>query len=276
MKIKRLNLIFVFLFIFLAFAGSINAIPPVQTTLSTSESTGLIIEYIKDDNIQINKAFEYHFHVYNLTNGVLMSNGSGISCNGHMYNPQGMIVQEMIAEPSNGAWFFNVSAGNFTQTGLFAYQVHCNDSVKGGFVSSTITVTETGEVSGEAEAMVYMGLLIVAIILACICIFITTNLNTKNEMDFGGILRVNWNKYLKYFMFYVSYLMVWVVFFFAWQTAHNFLLSAGYFVEVLRLFYLTLTIILLPMFIATFLFALTKWLTDLKIHKIAERGLKQR
>jgi len=272
---KKLPLIFIFLFISLALAGMGSAKQPVQATIDTG-TDGFLIEYIKDDIIQVNQDFEYHFHVYNLTNGVLMSNGSGINCKGHMHNQKGMVVQEMDAEPSNGGWYFNVSAGNFSQIGLFSYQVHCNDSVKGGFVSGTITVTATGETSDEAQATIYLGLLIVAILLACACIFITYSINPKDEMDFGGILRVNWNKYIKYFMFYVSYLFVWVVLFFSWQTAYNFLLSAEFFVQILRTIYITMTISLLPMFIATFLFAMIKWLTDLKINKIAERGLKPR
>ena len=273
---KKLPFIFIFLFIALAFAGIVNAVPPVQTTIATSESKGLIIEYIRDDNIQVDQDFEYHFHVYNLTNGILMNNESGISCDGHMYDKQGFNVIDMSAIPDNGGWYFNVSKGNFSQIGLFSYQVHCNDSIKGGFISAVITVTRTGEDSGEAESTIYMGLLIVALILACVSIFITFKLDTKNEMDFGGILRVNWNKYLKYFMFYLSYLFVWIVFFFAWQIANTYLLSATFFVEILRLIYITLTGVLIPLFLATFLFALVKWLTDLKIHKIAERGLKHR
>jgi len=265
-----------FLFIFLAVAGIVNAVPPVQTTTTTSGNVGLTIEYITDDIIQKDEAFEYHFYVYNNTNGVLISNiTNGINCRGHMYNKQGMNVISLDAEPFRDGWYFNVSAGNFTGLGLFSYHVHCNDSTMGGFVSGAITVTESGEEITESNASIYSSMFIVTILLFILCVFITFKIDSKDEIDFGGILRVNFNKYIKYGMFFVSYLMLWVSTYFGWQIAYHFLLT-GFIADFMRLIYITLTGLLIPIFIGGFLFMLTKWLTDLKLHKIAERGLKPR
>ena len=170
-KKRELFLILLIGFLFLSLSTFVIAIPPVQTTIQDS-TNGLIIEYIKDDNIKVNETFEYHFHVYNISNGVLL-NSDTISCTGHMYDAKGMNQISMFAESfgEEDSFYFNVSAGNFTNLGLFSYQVHCNDSVKGGFVSDSISVTPTGEEATETEAIVGVGLILGMILLAFLFAF---------------------------------------------------------------------------------------------------------
>jgi len=162
---KKYILGIVLLSIFILISFNVVAVPPVQTTF-TADQDGLQIEHLRDDNIQINEPLEWHFHVYNQSNGVIMTNASGISCNGDMYNKKGMGVLSLFAEPKGNDWFFNASAGNFSQAGLFSYQVFCNDSVKGGYLSGTIMVSPTGEEMTESDVLIAFAVIFSSVALS--------------------------------------------------------------------------------------------------------------
>jgi hypothetical protein len=283
MKRSRLVLSIVFLFIILASLGGIaNAQPPMntQTNVIFAENPALVIEYMKYSAIQLDEPYEYHFHTYNATDGIQLFNDS-VSCEGHMYDGKGIRVISLVAEPyvddtlAVDGFYFNVSGGNFSQLGLFTYHIYCNTSYYGGFATGNIEIVSSGKIPTEAESMVYMGLLFLSLILFIVSVYITISIKGNNSTDYGGIIKVNWNKYIKYFMFYVSYLLLWLLMFFAWQISHLFL-TLTLFTNIMRMVYMLLTIGLAPIFIVTFILALLKWLLDLKLNKLAERGLKPR
>lgn len=276
----RVRGLFLLVLCFIILAGVSSAVPPVQTTALLDTSDSLLIEYMQLETIKVNEPYEYHFHVYNQSNNFEITNKS-VACEGHMYNTKGMKVLTLQAKEFIGSdgqvdgFFFNVSAGNFSNVGLFKYHVYCNDSIRGGFVTGQILVSTNNQNPTEAQAIVYIGMLVLTLILFLTAVFITFSIKSQNEMDFGGLVKVNFNKYLKYLMFYVSYLLLWLVIFFAWQISFNFL-QTEFFTTLLRIIYVSMTILLAPMFLITFLFAMVKWLTDLKLHKLYERGLKPR
>lgn len=276
---KKFLLVLVFLFIFLALGSSAKAVPPVQTTIQESDDS-FFIEYAQYSTIKINEPYEYHFHVYNKTNSLEISNNS-VSCEGHMYNSKGMKALTLQAIPYVGddgqvdGFYFNATGGNFSQVGSFAYHVYCNSTIKGGFVSGSISVISGDTEPTDAEATIYLGLLILSLVLFIVSVWITISINGENQMDFGGLIKVNFNKYIKYFMFFISYMMCWTMVFFSWQVADKFL-THEFMAVILKGLYILLTIGIAPILLVTMIFSLVKWLMDLKLHKLYERGLKPR
>jgi len=274
MLYKKYMLGFVFLFIFLAMSFNGLAVPPVQTTLVGSGTTGLVIEYIEDNNFKIDTGMEYHFHVYNLTNGVLMTGDSGISCQGHMHSKDGKRQTTLTAETYNEGWYFNASGGNFTEPGLFPYQIHCNDSVKGGFVSGTIILSQSGEETTEQEAMIMGFLFFVIIIIWILCLIGHHNINDKNEYDIGGgLMSVNFNKYIKLGLGFASYLFSILVVFMAWKMSLKFLtfsFAFTIFETMFTILWISVPIVFIVYIVVTFV----KVVADMKLQDLADRNLK--
>jgi len=267
----------VFFFVLITMSCSVTAIPPVQTTTTIAEQTnGMIIEYIQDDNIQVDEPFEYQFHVYNSSNGLLLDNTT-ISCKGHMYDKKGMLILTLIAETQeeNGAGFyFNATGGNFTTPGIFSYQAHCNDSTKGGYVSGTIRVSQGGNTPTPEETSLLGYLFFAAIIFWILCLIGYNTINDKHEYDIGGnLISVNFNKYIKMGLGFLAYLFTIIITFMAWKMSIKFLTFNFAFI-IFDTIFTILWISVIIVFVALIPVTIIKVVGDMKLWDLANRNLK--
>jgi len=161
---------------FLLLISAVFSVKP--TTQLFTGSVGLELKYPQREFLKLNNEFKLHTHVYNLSNGLWMSNET-VKCFTHLYNTTGYhILEEDMIYDENGLEFdLVINAGNFSKLGMYTYILSCNSSEVGGFVSGNFEVTNTG------KAVVYtdnsMGLAILIFISLLTIPFFVFGLNKE-------------------------------------------------------------------------------------------------
>lgn len=167
MKSQRLTLIFVTIFLALAFC--VSAQPPFTEVQVTDAPGGLILEYPRYLYIQQGQNFTLHTHVINASNGVIITNETTY-CFLHLYDKYGRHVLQENMSYEGVEFELYISEGNFTDLGIYAYIIQCNGTEGGGFDAGNFEVTDTGKVkvnSGDSNSTVilFMVFLIIGLFL---------------------------------------------------------------------------------------------------------------
>lgn len=252
----------------------VSSAPPFQTSTAT---TGLEVRYPQYDVAKQNTDFDLHVHVYNLTNGLPITNAT-TSCFLHLYDIDGdqYLTMKMTFVPATfpiGEWETDILGTNFSTLGTHSYIIQCNSTTQGGFVSGNFLVTETGEIATNSQAILYSGLLILSIILLIGTLVLAFYINGDNEFSMGKLVEVNFNKYLKMGLFLLSYLFLTITMFFASEISTRFLVNS-FATGILSTAHIVLWYLFVPLFILVVVVALIKFVADLNLQELSERGLK--
>ncbi len=148
MKTKFLSIIFL-----LVILSSLTFISSAQPTVAIPQaSLGIVIEHPIADPIQIGQDHEFHFHLFNSTDGKpFLSNGSNIACSFHLYNLSGnhIFKQNNVSADDPYDWNMFVQGSNFSYSGQYAFVFQCNNSAIGGFYEHEFNVITTSQVEGS-------------------------------------------------------------------------------------------------------------------------------
>ena len=201
---KNINLlVFIFAIIVLVSSTSlVNAVAPV-TDVSINLNDGLNIDFPKFEVIEQGKNFTFHFHVFNITNGIRFDN-STVNCSFELYNAGGEEQLEIDdLEYESGDWIIIVTGNNFTEVGSYAYLVECHTDSLGGFISFPFEVTTNGNPVPDGITIIFFSLLFIVIIVGMLSVllytifqFIALSFNAKD-------LIVNVSIYLGLFATYI-------------------------------------------------------------------------
>jgi len=174
-----------FFFIVLIIFGFLFLIPNISAKQigSVDSLNGFIIEPVFKDVIRQNQPHEFEVHVFNVSNGVPIT--SGITCYMHLYGERGnhLYIGEDATVAHLFDYAFDLSAGNFTELGIYQAKFQCNDSSLGGAVEMDFHVTETG--TGEVE---YFWVLIIAMLIAYGLIIFGESRNEFPPIIIGAML----------------------------------------------------------------------------------------
>lgn len=172
---------------------------------------------------------------------------------------------------SNG--FLNIS---FNQTqSLGQYNFFLYDSL-GGYYDDSFLVTPSGTNPTTAQGLLYGLLILASMFFLVVCLYGAFTINGQNEFTMGGdLIKVNFNKYYKGFLFLLSYLFAIFTAYLSWQVSAQFLLlDLG--TAIFKTLFNLLWIGFFPIMILLIIVGFVKWLADVELHKLAERGLKPR
>ena len=152
------------------------AVPKDKTVFAGTD--GFQIEFPEIVEIKQNTDYSFHFHVFNISNGVSITNTTA-SCYFHLYNDTGnhIYTESPVAIfDDDFDWEVNVGGGNFSRQGRYAYIFQCNNSELGGFVSVPLLVSESGQELTELTSInskdSSAGIAIVIFILAIVGLLI--------------------------------------------------------------------------------------------------------
>lgn len=152
------------------------------TFKTTPSITGCEIAPVIRETLKVGQSFDFNFHVFNLSNGVQLSN-STLSCYFHFYNQTGDHVYGIVLnnDPLSEHFVINEWANRMTgdyipTVGHYAYLVQCNGTSsvggcadKGGFI-----VTNTGEPEAAGGVIVLFSILFLLIIIGVTYVIITS------------------------------------------------------------------------------------------------------
>lgn len=277
MQCKNLFLIFVFLLIFLV--PTISAVPPFQATNLVS-SNSLQIETPVFDVVKINQNYTFHFHVFNV-NGSFLTNAS-TSCILHIYDFQtgDHILQQSAVMDSNMIDFdVSINDSLLTKEGNYFRLIQCNTSSYGGFLGTQFKVGYSMREASVQDAIINSVIIFLLVIFFITCLTWALVTDGENKFTMGPegdtFLELNYGKYLKLFLYLLSYLFFWMLTWSIWQVVDKFALSST-FTEVLKLLFIIETIFWPILIIAIVVIGFVKQVSDSEIARLVKRGLKPR
>ena len=272
---------FFFIIVFLILLNIAFAQPPFQESASFTIK-GLVIEAPVYDVIPLNKNYSFHFHVFNQSNGVSFDN-STTNCFMHIYDYQtGLhLLEQNAVMDSNGVDFeVNINDSLFSKEGTYFRVMQCNHSTEGGFLGIQFKVGYSLRNPSIQDAMINSLLVILFVIFFLISLIWAVYIDGENYFKMGPddadpILTFNIGKYVKLFLYLLSYIFFWMLTWASWQMADLFMLSK-IFSSVLKALFFIETALLGPMFIVIVIIGFIKHLTDTKAFKLAERNINPR
>lgn len=126
--------------------------PLVQTT-----DLGLNIDYPKNQFFYFNETITLQFHILNSTGHLVTKPAT--TCLLHIFNNTGGHILDNMSLNMEDNPFpvdFSIEVGRiFPREGFYPYLISCNNSAEGGFVSTGITLSKTGEITKETEIINY-------------------------------------------------------------------------------------------------------------------------
>lgn len=271
------------LFVMLILLSSfIYAQPPITTVFEGTE--GYQIETPAFTYLEQGADHTFNFHLFNLSNGVPIYNDvliNSTSCDLHLYNNNGQTIylKENITENYNlYDWEVEIGGNNFTEVGKYStiFQCYDNTSNLGGFIEFGFEVTPNGQESTTSNGILYSSLLMILLVFFTASTIGAFKIDGKNEYDVGGkIMTVNFNKYYKMGLFFLSYLLLIFITHLSYVISYNFMFlssASGIFSVIYKL----LWILFFPVFFAVVIVAFIKFALDMRLEKLAQRNLKDR
>lgn len=169
----------VFFILLLCMASLVCAVKITQVSTSTA---GYELIYPKYFAVEQNKEFNLHVHLFNSSNGVVITNSSA-SCYVHLYNHNGAhTLEDEMGFDSNGQEFkYDIAAGNFSKLGEHSYIMWCNDSMHGGFISGNFEVTPTGKES-DTDTTASLAAVIFIIFISLLLFYLGANIETEEKI----------------------------------------------------------------------------------------------
>lgn len=206
-------------------------------------------------------------------NGTLCSGVA--TCNVTVINPERSILvnNKAMTQDSTLAYFnYTLSSSNISKVGNYEYRIVCQDGTLANFGTFEFLVTSSGQDPNISQVIIYAILTFLLIFMFLLSVVGGVMLPGSNEIRDDGIIDVNYMKYAKQILFFISYLLLIGITYFTWQISENlvYLDVVGTFTS---LFFYILIYSLLPTFILFMLFTIIMAINDKKIQNAMERGL---
>lgn len=251
--------------------GIVSAASPFQQ--QSDFATGYNIKVPEKEYFKLGQSYNFEFHVFNITDGVPKQNGIG--CYLHLYNQTGEHIYTAFKNISdnNFDYGFMVNGNNFTTIGIYYYNIQCNNSILGGYAGQYIYVTAQGVPYSTIHGLVYVCIFGLLIGLFILLVYLVTTINSDNYRDGEGkVIAINWNKYIKIFLFAMAYITFIAIVYFAWNLSYGIL----EFKEMEKFFefvFRTSFILIYPIFVIIIIVGIAQFIKDRKVEEFVKRNL---
>lgn len=179
------------------------------------------------------------------------------------------IVYINSAMTKNGSFFNYTFCGNNVSG---AYTVNGEDS-SGNVWAYDYYVNAQGKEYNSIEGIVYAVMLFILFAVFLLCLYASFQIPFNNgRADSGELISINYMKYIKIFMFMLSYVCILGISYFSWNLSYGIL----EFTELAKFFYFiyrTLFIMLLVLFPSIIILSFIRFIRDKQLDKMLERGL---
>lgn len=187
--INKRGVILAFLVILLVSFTSplVSAEPPFQQ--EAGELEGLTLRFPPVDSLKLGRNVTSNMHVYNSTNGLILSNTT-VDCFLDLYNTTGghlITNSKMEFDLDEVDFKKEILGGNFSIIGRHSFIIWCNSSTAGGFVSGGFEVTPSGNPPPTSgQGFIYLGSIVAMILITLLFFFISLNMKSES-LKFGFI-----------------------------------------------------------------------------------------
>lgn len=196
----------------------------------------------------------------------------GAACNITIFHSNDSLLINNRGMTNQNSYFnYTLSNAQTSEVGYYKQYVTCWDG-DNGFTASEFKITPKGIEGTTQNSILYVVLLLVCLVLMIISFVGAIKIDGRNTYDMGKLIELNYGKYAKMGLFFLSYLMLWFMTYFAWQVADTFLMF-DFVAWVFRFGFIFLAIMLGPLLFVIVILSLLKWLADLRMWKWSERNL---
>ena len=150
-------------------------------------SDGYKIEGSPQTHVKKNTDFVYNFFVYNISNGVLIDDDH-TECNFYMADGEGSVGVAQGVSYVDGYWGLTIKAGNFSDVGLYTYEVRCNSTNYGGSANGEFISTQSGYETTEADSIINGFFLLFLLGVAIFLFMFTSNIQAPGIKLFFNVL----------------------------------------------------------------------------------------
>lgn len=169
---------------------------------------------------------------------------------------------------------FNYSFCNTSDIGIYLYDY--NDDLGNVYVNY-FNITPTGTELTIAQGIIYFFILIFFILLFLLCLFGAIMIPVKNKKgNDGKVIGINKLKYIKFILWFVSYLMMLLIF----GVLYDISISFFYAIEGIKNFtesiFFMMLYSIIPIFLVTIAFIIINWVVDNKTQESLRRNLPLR
>lgn len=244
----------------------------------TSSSSGLEIAYKPIESLKLLEEYRIHVHVFNKTSSELLNNTT-TNCFYHLYNRTGWDIDfhKLEFESYNQVdYAYTINGGNFSYNGAYAIIIQCNHtSGQTGYAMGYFTVNPTGTTLTTAQAIIYVVSIMILLLAMIGIIFLASMIDGKNKSDemTGYILYVSNMKYLKMFLYAISYVMLVIISYYSWMISYS-LLEMEFLTTILQFIFYFLAIATLPLFVLYTYLNITNLIRDSQVADALSRGLR--
>ena len=196
-------------------------------------------------------------------------------CNITIYNPDSsLIVSNAIMQNQIAFHNYTLNSSYTNQKGNYAGNVFCVDGSNSQTQDFNFLITPSGYNPTITEGILAGFLLILCVFIWVMCMNGYSTINDKHEYDIGGnLMKVNFNKYIKMGLGFLSYLFFIIVIYLAWKISLKYLMIDFAFTVFDTIF--TILWISVPIvFIILIPVTIVKVVADMKLQDLANRNLK--
>jgi len=170
---------------------------------------------------------------------------------------------------------FNYSL-TFIEIGDYSTKVQCVDGIYNSTATFPITITHTGSELSVGQGIIFLIFVIALIFTFLLCLYGAVRLPWKHgRNEFGKVVSVNDLKYLKIFLFVLSYLLLMFVFGTMRGISANYLFMTGL-SKFFNLLYWIMLSFLFPGLVLALIITIISILTNLKFKEAIERNVPLR
>lgn len=147
-----------FFFSFISLSSGQQGTNPNQ--LNINADVGLQVFYPNIETLPVGTGFDLHIHVSNISNGLTLPN-TNVTCMLHLYNSSGNhLIETAFGKDSNGIDHeYFIDGKNFTQTGLYPWNIYCTQNSLGGEATGTLKISSSEQDYSTPYYFLIIGLI---------------------------------------------------------------------------------------------------------------------
>jgi len=196
------------------------------------------------------------------------------SCNITIYNQRGILINnKYMSNTSYPQYNYTILANNLSINGLYYGRQVCCGSVGCADYSLEFTINAQGKEYGTIQGSVYAILLVILLLAFGFSLWGSIKIPYKNfTTPEGKLFKINWQKYLKIFLFGIAYTTFIGISYFAWNISLGILEydeMAGFF----NFLYTTAYMLIFPILATLLIVGISTYMSDRKYEKLLARGL---
>lgn len=189
-----------------------------------------------------------------------------------VYLKTGELIVDNQEIQARGQGSFNYSV-TFNNSGFYDVSSYCYDSTNTSSQTQKIKVNYQGEELATSESILYAVLFVASLIIFGLVLFGAIKIPWKNQVSPDGrAVTINDLKYLKFFFWGITYILLLWIFFLLSGISRNYLFLSG-FTNLFYWMYLVMAVLLFPLALISVFLMLAVILTDKKIRKSAARSV---